>query len=231
MKKGKKYLAVLQQYDKQRQYTLDEALDLMPKLSTTKFDGSIEVHVRLNLTEAEMKQPVKNTLSFPNPFGKEKKVLVFADEEEVNIAKKAGADFVGLDDMIKKIQGGWLDFDVAIATPKAMPKIAILGKTLGTKGLMPNPKSGTVTTEIENAVKEFKAGKIAFKSDNQGIVHIAIGKVSLDAKKVKENFLIAHKRIVEASKKSPITAIRAISLNPTMGPGVKLNLDELTAGK
>lgn len=231
MKKGKKYLAVLQQYDKQRQYTLDEALALMPKLSTTKFDGSIEAHIILNLTETGMKQPIKSTFSFPNPFGKEKRVLVFADDAEAKAAKKAGADFVGLDDMIKKIQGGWLDFDVAIATPKAMPKIAVLGKTLGIKGLMPNPKSGTVTMEVENAVQEFKAGKTTFKSDNQGIVHLAIGKVSLDAEKVKENFLALHKKVVEASKKSSVAAIKAISLNPTMGPGVKLNLDELITNK
>jgi len=231
MKKGKKYLAVLQQYDRQKQYTLDEALALMPKLSTTKFDGSIEAHIRLNLTATEAKQPTKGTLSFPNPFGKEKIILVFADDVEADTAKKAGADFVGLEDMIKKVNDGWLGFDVAIATPKAMPKIAKLGRTLGTKGLMPNPKAGTVTTEIEKAVKEFKAGKTAFKSDTQGIIHIAVGKVSLDTDKVKENFLLLMKKVVEATKKSSVSAIKSVSLNPTMGPGVKLNLDDFTTSR
>lgn len=227
MKKGKKYTDALKNYNKVQQYNVEEAVALMPKVSTSKFDGSVEAHIRLKMTEAEARQTLKGTVSLPHSFGKEKRILVFCDGNDVDSAKKANADFAGLEDLIKKIQGGWLDFDIALATPKAMPKIAILGRVLGTKGLMPNPKNGTVVTDVEQAVKEFKGGKVSFKSDKQGIVHTTIGKVSSKPEDMKENLIAMTKKIVDTMKKSPVNALLTVTITPSMGPSVKINLADL----
>lgn len=227
MKKGKKYREVLGKYDKDRQYTLEEAADLLPKLSTSTFEGTVEAHIRLNLTDTEKKQVISGALTLPHPFGKEKRVLVLAKEEDVNKAKKAGADFAGLDEFIKEIQDGWLDFDVVVATPAVMPQIAALGKVLGPKGLMPNPRSGTVTTDVTAAVQEYKAGKTTFKSDKQGIIHAPIAKIKSDKAIINENALALIKKVVESSKKSPSNALKSISLSPTMGPSIKIKIEEI----
>jgi large subunit ribosomal protein L1 len=227
MKKGKKQIDALKKFDQKKSYTIDEAFSLIPELSTSKFDGSVEAHIRLKMTQAEAKQPIKGTVSLPHSFGKEKRVIVLCDGEDVAKAQNANADNAGLEDLIKKIQGGWLDFDIVLATPKVMPKIAILGKTLGTKGLMPNPKNGTITTEVEKTVKEFKSGKVAFKSDKQGIVHSSIGKVSTKKEDIRDNFLTLIKKVIEASKKSPVTALETVTIAPSMGPGVKVDVNDL----
>jgi len=229
MKKGKKYLAAVQQYDKNRTYNLEEGIALLPKLSTTKFEGSVEVHVRLNLTETEKKQPVSGAFSLPHSTGKTQKVLVLADKADAEIAQKAGADYSGLEDLTKKIETGWIDYDVVIATPSVMPKIATLGRILGPKGIMPNPKNGTITTEIGKTVKEYKAGKTTFKSDKQGIVHAAIAKTGTEPEAIKKNLITTVKKITEASKKSPGAILLSVTLNPTMGPSIKLNLEDLLA--
>ncbi len=227
MKKGKKYQDALKKYNKNQAYSVEQAIKLMPEVSTSKFVGSVEAHIKLNLTAAEARQPIKGTVSLPHSFGKEKRVLVFCDGADVDKALKAGADYAGLEDLMKKIQGGWFDFDIALATPAVMPKIAVLGRDLGTKGLMPSPKNGTIATDVEASVKEFKAGKVAFKSDKQGIVHINIGKVDTDADKVKANFLLIAKKVVDAMKRSPINALSSVTLAPTMGPSVKVDLSDL----
>lgn len=229
MKKGKKYQDAVKKYDKNKTYSVEQAVKLIPEVSTSKFVGSIEAHIKLNLTAIEARQPIKGTVSLPHSFGKEKKVLVFCDGTDVDKALKAGADFAGLEDLMKKIQGGWFDFDIALATPAVMPKIAALGRDLGTKGLMPSPKNGTIATDVEASVKEFKAGKIAFKSDKQGIVHINIGKVDTELDKVIANLLLITKKVVDAMKRVPTNALSTVTLAPTMGPSVKVDLSDLIA--
>ena len=226
--RGKRYIEAARLVDKSRLYDLDTAIDLLIKTATTKFDASCEVHIQTGLDPKQAEQNIRSTVLLPFGSGKELKILVFAEGELATAAKKAGADFVGDDDLIAKINTGWLGFDIAISTPELMAKVGKLGKTLGTKGLMPNPKSGTVTKDPVKAVEEFKKGKVEFKLDKEAIVHLAFGKVYLGKDSLIGNFKALYKEILSAKPNSAKGVyIKKISLSSSMGPGVKLDLNTL----
>src|ERR1700751_3366627 len=187
MKLPKKRKAVESRVDKNKMYSLKEASALVKDINTTKFDSSVDLHIRLGVDPKKADQAIRGTVSLPHGTGKTKKVLVLCTPDKEAAAKEAGADFVGLDEFITKIDGGWTDVDVIIATPSVMPKIGRLGKILGPRNLMPNPKTGTVTNDVANAVNEVKGGKIAFKIDKAGIIHASVGRVSFEPNKIAEN--------------------------------------------
>lgn len=218
MKRGKKYKGALTKYDTGKKYELEKALDVVKSIKYAKFDETVELHVSLKLGKG---QTVRDTFVLPNQFRGEKKVLVFCTDDKVKIALDAGAAYAGSVEYIDKIKGGWLDFDVAVATPDMMKDVGRLGMILGRKGLMPNPKTGTVTTDIVGAIGELKKGRVEFRADKTGVVHLAVGKVSMDSSKVVEN---AKALLVEISRKKPADAkgdfLRSISINSTMSPGV-----------
>lgn len=205
-------------------YTLTEASSLVKEITTTKFDASVDVDVRLGVDPRKANQMVRGVVSLPHGTGKETRVLVLCTADKENEAKEAGADYVGLDEYIEKIKGGWTDIDVIITMPSVMGKIGALGRVLGPRGLMPNPKSGTVTNEVGNAVREVKQGKIDFKVDKAGIVHTSIGKVSFTADKIVDN---AREFINTLIKLKPSAAkgtyIKSIFLSSTMSPGIKVD--------
>lgn len=226
--RGKRYIEVAKLADKNKFYSLDEAIEVLLKTANVKFDSAIEAHIRTTLDPKQADQNLRGTVLMPAGIGKSIKVLVFAEGAEAEAAKKAGADFVGSDDLIDKIKTGWLGFDIAIATPEMMPRLGQVGKTLGTKGLMPNPKSGTVTKDTAKAITEFKKGKVEFKLDKDAAVHLSFGKVSLGADALKENFSALYKAMMAARPASAKGGyIKKISLASTMGPGVKLDLNSL----
>jgi large subunit ribosomal protein L1 len=214
----------LEKLDKDRQYTVGEAAGLVKEMTTTKFDASVDIDVRLGVDPRKANQMVRGVVTLPHGTGKDVRVLVLCTPEKVDEAKEAGADHVGLDDYIEKIEKGWTDIDVIITMPPVMAKIGKLGRVLGPRGLMPNPKSGTVTMEIGKAVKDVKMGKIDFKVDKYGIVHTSIGKVSFTAEKLAEN---AREFIQTIVKLKPTAAkgtyIKSIYLSSTMSPGVKVD--------
>ncbi|MCQ2579500.1 MAG: 50S ribosomal protein L1 [Treponemataceae bacterium] len=218
MKHGKKYRESLKKYDPTQSYELAKACALVKDLKFAKFDETVELHVCLNLGKA---QTVRDTLVLPNQFKGEKKVLVFCKEDRVKEALDAGAAFAGSTEYIDKVKGGWLDFDVAVATPDMMKDVGRLGMVLGRKGLMPNPKTGTVTTDITAAINELKKGRVEYRADKGGVIHLAVGKVSMDADKLAEN---VNALMTEISRKKPADAkgdyIQSVSVNSTMGPGV-----------
>lgn len=227
MKKGKKYLDALAKVDRTKLYTLEEAVKLVKETSVSKFDGSVEMSVRLNLDTRKSDQQLRGAIVLPNGTGKEKKVLVVAKGDYANAAREAGADFVGDTDILEKIEKeNWLDFDVMIATPDMMPLLGKLGKVLGPKGLMPNPKIGTVTTDVKKAVTDVKKGRVEYKTDSYGIVHALVGKVSFDEKALSEN-INALMSVILKSKPSVVKGIyiKGIALSTTMGPGIKLDLN------
>ena len=204
-----------------KQYKLTEACELTKATSFTKFDASVDLAVRLGVDPRKANQMVRGVVTLPHGTGKQTRVLVLCTPDKENEAKEAGADFVGLDEYIDKIKGGWTDVDVIICTPSVMAKIGAIGRTLGPRGLMPNPKTGTVTMEIGKAVKEVKAGKIDFKVDKQGIVHSSIGKVSFDAKQLSENATEFLNTIVKLKPQAlKGTYIKSIFISSTMGPGI-----------
>jgi len=214
----------LEKLDKDQQYTVSEAAGLVKEMTTTKFDASVDIDVRLGVDPRKANQMVRGVVTLPHGTGKDVKVLVLCTPEKEDEAKEAGADYVGLDDYIEKIQGGWTDMDVIVTMPPVMAKIGKLGRVLGPRGLMPNPKSGTVTMEIGNAVKDVKMGKIDFKVDKYGIVHTSIGKVSFTAEQITENareFINTILKLKPSSAKG--TYIKSIYLSSTMSPGVKLD--------
>jgi large subunit ribosomal protein L1 len=214
----------LEKLDKERQYTIGEASGLVKEMTTTKFDASVDIDVRLGVDPRKANQMVRGVVTLPHGTGKEVRVLVLCTPEKEDEAKEAGADHVGLDDYIEKIEKGWTDIDVIITMPPVMAKIGKLGRVLGPRGLMPNPKSGTVTMEIGKAVKDVKMGKIDFKVDKYGIVHTSIGKVSFAAEKIAENareFINTIVKLKPAAAKG--TYIRSIYLSSTMSPGVKVD--------
>lgn len=214
----------LEKIEPGKQYRLSEAAGLVKEITNTKFDASVDIDVRLGVDPRKANQMVRGVVSLPHGTGKEVRVLALCTPEKEDEAKEAGADFVGLDDFIEKIQGGWTDFDVVITMPPVMGKIGKLGRILGPRGLMPNPKSGTVTMEIGNAIKEVKQGKIDFKVDKYGIVHTSIGKVSFDQTKIVENareFINTLIRLKPTAAKG--TYIRSIYLSSTMSPGVRVD--------
>ena len=227
MKKGKKYLEVLSKVDRTKLYTLDEAVKLVKETSISKFDGSVEIAMRLNLDTRKSDQQLRGAIVLPSGTGKEKRVLVVAKGDYAKAAKEAGADFVGDTDILEKIEKeNWLDFDVMIATPDMMPLLGKLGKVLGPKGLMPNPKTGTVTTDIAKAISDVKKGRVEYRTDSYGNVHGLVGKVSFTEEQLKEN-IKAFVAVILKSKPSAVKGIyvKNISLASTMGPGIKLDIN------
>ena len=216
--------AALEKVEKDKLYTLKEASVLVKEMTTTKFDASIDLDVRLGIDPRKSNQMVRGVVSLPHGTGKETRVLVLCSSDKEAEAKEAGADFVGLDDFIEKIKGGWTDLDVIITMPSVMGKVGQLGRILGPRGLMPNPKSGTVTMEIGKAVKEVKQGKIDFKVDKSGIIHASIGKVSFEPNKIVDNareFISIVNKLKPAAAKG--TYIRSVFISSTMSPGVKID--------
>src|SRR6476661_3000544 len=217
----KKRKAVEAKIDKNKIYSLPDASSLVKEVNLTKFDSSVDVHVRLGVDPKKADQQVRGTVTLPHGTGKTKRVLVLCTPDKENDARGAGADYVGLDEFITKIEGGWTDVDVIVATPSVMPKIGKLGKVLGPRNLMPNPKTGTVTNDVAAAVNEVKGGKIAFKVDKAGIVHASIGRVSFDANKITEN---SHELINAIIKLKPSTAkgiyLKGVSMASSMSPGI-----------
>lgn len=214
----------LEKLDKDKLYTLKEASALVKEITKTKFDASIDLNVRLGIDPRKSNQMVRGVVSLPHGTGKETRVLVLCSPDKEAEAKEAGADFVGLDDYVEKIKGGWTDMDVIITMPSVMGKVGQLGRILGPRGLMPNPKSGTVTMEIGKAVKEVKQGKIDFKVDKSGIIHASIGKVSFEPQKIVENareFISIVNKLKPAAAKG--TYIRSVFISSTMSPGVKID--------
>jgi large subunit ribosomal protein L1 len=221
---GKKYANAREKVDRSRYYSLEEAIETVKSIKFAGFDESVDMAVKLGVNPKHSDQIVRGTVVLPHGTGKTKRVLVFAQGEKEIEAKEAGADHVGGDDMIEKITEGWLEFDAAIATPDIMSKVGKLGKVLGPRGLMPNPKTGTVTFDVGRAVQEVKAGKIEFRVDKTGIVHAPVGKISFDAENLKQNVKVLLEAVIKAK---PATAkgryLRSITLSSTMGPGVKLD--------
>jgi large subunit ribosomal protein L1 len=214
----------LEKLDKDKLYTLKEASSLVKEITKTKFDASIDLDVRLGIDPRKSNQMVRGVVSLPHGTGRETRVLVLCTPDKETEAKDAGADFVGLDDFVEKIKGGWTDMDVIITMPSVMGKVGQLGRILGPRGLMPNPKSGTVTMEIGKAVKEVKQGKIDFKVDKSGIIHASIGKVSFEPNKIVENakeFISMVNKLKPAAAKG--TYIRSLFLSSTMSPGIKID--------
>lgn len=225
---GKKYNELLKNVDRTKLYGLEEALELVKGTSPVKFDATVELHVQMGLDPKKSEQNIRGTVGLPAGSGKTRRILVLAEGADADKAKKAGADFAGLDELIEKIQGGWLDFDLVIATPAVMAKVGKIGQTLGTKGLMPNPKSGTVTADVEKAVGEFKRGKVEYRLDKDGIIHMGIGKVSFSVEDLKKNFDAVFSAIKGAKPSTAKgTYIKRLSLASTMGPGVKLDITTL----
>jgi large subunit ribosomal protein L1 len=223
-KHGKKYLESLKEYDKLTYYEPTEALELSKKMAKAKFDETIEVAIKLGVDPRHADQQVRGAVVLPHGTGKTRSVLVFAKGEKAKEAEAAGADFVGAEDMVEKIQGGWFGFDVAIATPDMMGMVGKLGRLLGPKGLMPNPKTGTVTFDIDRAVKEVKAGKIEYRVDKTSIVHAPIGKASFDVEKLQENFQTLIDTLIKAKPASAKGQyMKSITVSSTMGPGIKIN--------
>ncbi len=222
---GKKYNEVKDKVDPKMSYTVDEALKLIEETKTAKFDETVEVSVKLGIDPRQANQQIRTGLVLPHGIGKDIKVLVFATGEKEKEAQTAGADYVGLQDMIDKISNeNWLDFDVSIATPDVMSTVAKLGKVLGPRGLMPTPKVGTVTFDVEQAVKEAKAGRIEVKNDKGGVVHAPLGKVSFGFDKLRDNFLVFMESLTKMKPSSSKgTFVRKITLANTMGPGVKVD--------
>ncbi|EPC65308.1 50S ribosomal protein L1, partial [Lacticaseibacillus paracasei subsp. paracasei Lpp14] len=197
-KKGKKYLEAAKAVDPTKQYTPEEAVDLLKKIDFAKFDETVEVAYRLNVDPKQADQQIRGAVVLPNGTGKTAKVIVFAQGDQAKAAEDAGADIVGAEDLVQKIQDGWLDFDVAVATPPMMAQVGRLGRVLGPKGLMPNPKTGTVTMDTAKAVKDIKAGQVAYRVDKAGIIHAPIGKKSFDADKLLENFKAMNDIVLKA---------------------------------
>lgn len=224
-KHGKKYAEAVKQFDQEQFYDPQEAVSIVKKVATAKFDETVEVAVRLGVDPKKQDQAVRGVVVLPHGTGKTKRVLVFAKGDKAKEAEAAGADYVGDQDLINKIQQGWFDFDVCVATPDMMSEVGKLGRILGGKGLMPNPKAGTVTFDVAKAVQEIKAGKIEYRLDKAGQIHAPIGKVSFDADKLYENLRALLEALVRAK---PAAAkgvyLKSAAVSSTMGPSVKLNL-------
>ena len=224
MKHGKKYTESIKKYNTADHYDLEKAVAIVKSAAYAKFDETVDISVKLNLKKS---QSVRDTVVLPNQFRAEKRVLVFCKPEKEKEAQDAGAAFVGADDLIEKVKGGWTDFDIAVATPDMMKDVGKLGMVLGRKGLMPNPKTGTVSFDLKNTLAELKKGRTEFRADKTGVVHLAVGKVSMDSAKVAENIRVV---ITEIKRKRPADAkgefILTISVASTIGPGVWVNVKD-----
>ena len=225
MKKSKRYVESAKLVDSNKEYEIKEALEVIEKMPKTKFDETVELHVRLGVDSKHADQQVRGTVVLPNGTGKTQRVLVFAKGPKAEEAEKAGADFVGAEELIPKIQNdNWFDYDVVVATPDMMGVVGRLGKVLGPKGLMPNPKSGTVTMDVTKAINEIKSGKVEYRLDKTNIIHLGFGKVSFGADKLAENYDVLMNAIIKAK---PAAAkgqyIKGVSISTTMGPGLHIN--------
>jgi large subunit ribosomal protein L1 len=222
MKHGKKYNENVKKYKVETVYELKEAVTLVKSMAYAKFDETVDLSVKLNLKKS---QTVRDTVVLPNQFRGEKKVLVFCKPEKEKEAQEAGAAFVGADDLIEKVKGGWTDFDIAVATPDMMKDVGKLGMVLGRKGLMPNPKTGTVTFDLKATLAELKKGRVEFRADKTGVLHLAIGKVSMEPEKLAENIEAV---MAEIKRKRPVDVkgefIQTVSVSSTMGPGIWVNI-------
>jgi large subunit ribosomal protein L1 len=223
-KHGKRYRELYSKVDRERQYQPREAIQLVRELQSTKFDETVEVHIRTGLNVRHADEQLRGTIAFPHGLGKDVTVAVFAKGDKAREAEEAGADVVGADDLAERIQGGWTDFDVAIATPDMMPVVGRLGRVLGPQGKMPNPKVGTVTMDVADAVRQSKAGRVEYRTDRTAIVHLAIGKASFDEQALLDNYATLIDEIVRAK---PAAAkgryLRTITMATTMGPGVRVD--------
>jgi len=223
-KRGKKYLNSKAKFDSQKYHDFSESVQMVVESSFAKFDETVDLAIRLGVDPRHADQMVRGTVVLPNGLGKEVKVLVFAKGEKETEAKDAGADFVGNDELIEKVKGGWFGFDKAVATPDMMGSVGKIGRVLGPRGLMPNAKTGTVTMDVERAIQELKAGKIDFRVEKAGIIHVPMGKVSFGVEKLKENisaFIETLQRLKPASSKG--TYMKSINISTTMGPGFKID--------
>ncbi len=227
-KHSKRYLALLEKVDLDKAYPVDEAIRLVKELASAKFDETVEAAVKLGVDPRKADQMVRGSVILPHGTGKQVKVLVFTRGDEEKEALEAGADYVGFQDLIGKIQKGWLDFDYVVATPDTMRDVAKLGRILGPRGLMPSPKSGTVTKDVGRVVRELKKGRIEFRVDKTGNVHVPIGKVSFDDEKLKDNFLTFMEELINLRPQSfRGTYIRSVHLSPTMGPSVEVDVNNI----
>ncbi len=231
-KRGKKYLDARSKVNREAKYSLDEALDLLKETAQAKFDETVEVAMRLGVDPKYPDQQVRGSVVLPHGTGKTLRVLVFAKGEKEKEAREAGADFVGGEDLVAKIQGGWMEFDKAVATPDMMGAVGKIGKLLGPRGLMPNPKVGTVTFDVARAVRDLKGGKVEFRVDKTATLAAGIGKVGFGKEKIRENFTTFLDAIVKSKPSGAKgTYIRTLSLSTTMGPGIRLNTSALLAVK
>lgn len=223
-KHGKKYRQALELLEPGKEYTPQEAVELIGRLSTSTFDGTIELHIRLGVDVRHADQQVRGVVVLPHGTGRTPRIVVFAQGDKAREAEEAGADVVGADDLVKRVQEGWLDFDVALATPDMMGTVGRLGRVLGPRGLMPNPRTGTVTPDIGRAVDEIRKGRVEFRTDKTAIIHVPIGKASFEPQQLLENLSTMVEAIVRAKPHtSRGTYLRSIAIAPTMGPGVTLD--------
>lgn len=225
MSRSKKYKKAVEILDKTKSYPLKEAVKLLPKLATTKFDSSIEIHINLKLTEKQKKESIRGSVSLPHQVGSAAKIAVITTPAHEQEAKEA--DLVGGEDLIKKIESGWSDFDILIATPEVMPQVAILGKVLGPKGKMPNPKNKTVTTNLKATIASYKEGKTDFKADKQGGIHKIIGKISLKSDQLLANAEAFLKAVISETQRLQSVPFKSVFLAPTMGPSIRVDIGEL----
>ena len=224
-KKGKKYIEALTKMDRTKLYDATEALSLVVDVATAKFDETVEAHIKLGVDSRHADQQVRGAVVLPHGTGKTKRVLVFAKGEKAKEAEAAGADFVGAEDLVQKIQGeNWFEFDVIVVTPDMMGVVGRLGRVLGPKGLMPNPKSGTVTFDVAKAIDEIKAGKVEYRLDKTNIIHVTVGKVSFGGEKLTENFAALMDAVIKAKPSAAKGQyLKSVAVTSTMGPGVKIN--------
>ncbi len=230
MAKGKKYNDAAQRFDRERLHSPDEAVELVKSLATKNFDETVELAVRLGVDPRKADQMVRGTVALPSGTGKDVRVAVFAIGDAAREAEAAGADVVGADDLAERIEGGFLDFDITIATPDMMPTVGKLGRVLGPRGLMPNPKTGTVTTDVGKAVEEFKGGKVEYRTDRHGNVHVPLGKVSFPVESIQANFDAV---VDELNRAKPASSkgryVRKVTVSSTMGPGIKVDPQRVEA--
>ncbi|HDN97960.1 MAG TPA: 50S ribosomal protein L1 [bacterium] len=228
MKKSKRYRVLLEKIEKDKIYDIDEAIGLLKELHSVKFDETVELSGKLGIDVKKLQQPIRGSVVLPHGTGKKVKVLVFAQGENIEKAKKAGADYVGGQEYIDKIKNGWLDFDAVVSTPDMMRHVATLGKILGPRGLMPSPKTGTVTFEVEKVINELKKGRVDFKVDREGNIHLPVGKISFPAEKLKENIITAVNALLNAKPQGAKgTYIRSLYLSLTMSPSIPLNVNKV----